>query len=117
MSVANKNVIPDSEIQKVKEQFLQDIDFAYEEALARHKNIQSSSVPTWLWIALAWFASDNIYGYLASPLLYYPLLMIGFLLMGIYNLGLMPIVMDHGAPLAKQHINEILAKTPLPFRM
>lgn len=69
-------VLPEQEIKVVQNKFLDDIEFMHEEAIARHRNIATTKVPILLWIALAWFASDNIMGYLASPILYYPILIL-----------------------------------------
>ena len=59
-------------------------------------------MPTWLYIALIWFASDNIMGYLQSPILFYPLVLIAGCLITVYQLGLMPILLDVGMPAFKQ---------------
>jgi hypothetical protein len=35
-----------------------------------------TSVPIWMWVLLAWFASDNVMSWLSSPILFYPLILI-----------------------------------------
>ena len=69
------------------------------------------------YVLLAWFASDNIIGYVASPILYYPLVIFGSILYLAWQLELLPIFMEHGLPEIKQRANGILAKTPISFRV
>lgn len=74
-------ILTEQEISSVNTKFLEDIDFTFEEALARHRNIVMQDIPMWMYVLLAWFASDNILGWLSSPLLFYPLVIIGSLLL------------------------------------
>ena len=69
-------ILAEADITKVNTKFLEDIDFVHEEAIARHRNIAPNKIPILMWIALVWFASDNIMGYIASPIMYYPLLLL-----------------------------------------
>ena len=69
-------IIPEQDITRVRNKFLEDIEFVYEEAIARHRNIQTTKIPILMWIALVWFASDNIFGYLQSPILFYPIILL-----------------------------------------
>ena len=77
-------------------------------------------MPVWLWIALAWFASDNIAGYLTSPILFYPLVILAGIAVILHQLGVLGMVTQmafaQGLPQAKAKINGVLAKTPIPFR-
>ncbi len=59
------------------------------------------SVPYWMYVLLAWFASDNIMGWLSSPILFYPLVLIGSLLLVAWQMGLMPILIGAGLPVIK----------------
>lgn len=70
-----------------------------------------------MYVLLAWFASDNIMGWLASPILFYPLILIGCGLLAAFNLGLMPVILGVVVPQAKGQINGLLAMTPIPFRV
>jgi hypothetical protein len=60
------------------------------------KNIQDTSVPTWLWIVLAWFASDNIAGYLTSPILFYPLVIVAGIAVILHQLGILKLLVGMG---------------------
>mmetsp|Transcript_33525 Transcript_33525/g.44178 ORF Transcript_33525/g.44178 Transcript_33525/m.44178 type:complete len:92 (-) Transcript_33525:131-406(-) len=90
---------------------------AQAEAIRAHKNITDSKVPIWLWVALAWFASDNVAGYLMSPIIFYPFILLCGVAVILHQLGILGMLITIGLPQAKQKTNEILAKTPIPFRL
>lgn len=62
------------------------------------KNIQTSQVPMWLWIALAWFASDNVAGYLMSPIIFYPFILLCGVAVILHQLGILRLLIDMGLP-------------------
>lgn len=70
-----------------------------------------------MWGILLWFASDNIIGYMASPILYYPLILIGSVVVALWQLELLPLVLEHVVPIIKRQINNLLAKTPIDIRI
>lgn len=51
-----------------------------------------------MYAVLLFFAYDNIMGYIASPILFYPLVLIGSVLFAAYQLELLPVLMEHGVP-------------------
>jgi len=55
-------------------------------------------VPIWLWIALAWFASDNIAGYMTSPIVFYPMILILGICVILHQLGILKILIEIGLP-------------------
>lgn len=69
--------------------------------MSRHRNIAIQTVPYWAWVMLAWFASDNIISWLSSPILFYPLVLIGVALVAAWNLGLMPVILGVVVPQIK----------------
>lgn len=71
----------------------------------------------WMWILLAVFASDNILGYMMNPFLFYPLCVLGSIFFAIWQLDLLPVVIEHGIPDLKRRINGLLAKTPIDVRI
>lgn len=73
-------------------------------------------MPTWLWGVLAFFASDNIFGYLSSPILFYPTILIGSILAVLWQLEILPVLIDQYAPIAKRKANNVIEKTGLKFR-
>lgn len=75
-SLSNTRLLSEQDVNRVKDKFDEDVEFVYEEAIARHRNIQSSNVPTYFWILFAFFAYDNVLGWLSSPLLFYPLVVV-----------------------------------------
>lgn len=76
LSSVHFKVITEEEVTKVRDKFYEDIDFAYEEAIARHRSSSTGDVPWWIWVLMAWFASDNIMGWIQSPIIFYPMLML-----------------------------------------
>lgn len=79
LSSVSFKIISEEEITNVRNKFYEDIEFAFEEAIARHRSSSTGDVPFWLWVLLAWFASDNIMNWIASPILFYPLLLLASL--------------------------------------
>ena len=62
----------------------------------------------YMWIVLVWFASDNIAGYLTSPIFFYPLVLMAGLCVILHQLGLLKLFIDMGMPKAKTTLNGIL---------
>lgn len=116
-TLGNKNVITVEEINRVREKFVSDMDFAFEEAIQKHRGISSSAVPIWLWAVLLYFASDNILGYMASPILFYPMVLIGSIVFCAWQLDVLFLLIEIATPQVRQAINQVLMKTPLTFRL
>ena len=76
LSSVDLKIITEEEVTNVRNKFYEDIDFCFEEAIARHRSSSTGDVPWWLWALLAWFASDNIMNWIASPIIFYPLMMV-----------------------------------------
>ena len=101
----------------MRDRFEEEAHFANEEAIRAHKNISDTKVPIWLWIVLVWFASDNVAGYLASPILFYPLVLLAGVVVILYQLGILMKLIDLGVPAVRAKVNGVLAFTPIPFRL
>ena len=99
-------LLSEQEINKVRDKFQEDIEFVLEEAVRKHHNIQATSVPWWIYLLLAFFAADNIIGWLASPLFFYPLVVVLGGVSLLYSMGLGPVI----GPLARQTINVIAGR-------
>ena len=69
-----------------------------------------------MWIALAWFASDNIAGYLISPIVFYPVILMLGIAAILHSLGILGLLINVGLPAAKARANQLLGMTPIPFR-
>ena len=76
IAISSIRILTEEEVNKVRAKFEEETEFAYEEALRAHKNIQDTNIPIWIWVLLAWFASDNIAGYLTSPIFFYPMVLL-----------------------------------------
>ena len=70
-----------------------------------------------MYVLLVWFASDNVMGWLSSPILFYPIMMIATALGVCYQLGLMPILQDIWLPVFTAKANKLLEGTPLAYRL
>ena len=97
-SLGNKFVLTAEEVNRVRDKFVVEIDSAYEEAIRKHRGVPATAVPFWLWLVLLFFAFDNIVGYMASPILYYPFILIGSLLFCAWQLELLPVLIEVGVP-------------------
>lgn len=119
MTISSLRVLPEEELTRVRERFSEDCEMAYDEALTRHRGGGSQEVPMWLWITLAWFASDNVFGWFQSPILFYPLIIILSACVLLHQLGILNILIEAGMPQARRTVNGLLAKSPvvIPFRL
>lgn len=66
---------------------------------------------------LAWFASDNIAGYLTSPIFFYPLVLLAGVAVILHQLGILKLLIEIGLPQVRTQANTLLARTPIPFRL
>lgn len=117
MSLSSSRILSEEDLSKVESKFAEDVEFVFEEAIRAHKNTAQESVPFWLWLALAWFASDNIMGWIASPIFFYPLVLIAGVCVILHQLGILELLVGMGMPVVRQNVNNILAKTPIPIRI
>ena len=115
--VGASKVIPEQDITTVRDKFVEDAEREYEEAIARHRNITTASIPFAFWVALAWFASDNVMGWLSSPILFYPLVILAGILVILYQLGILPILIKMVVPQVKDRVNEVAMKAGIPYRL
>jgi hypothetical protein len=76
LSSVHYKILSEDEVTNVRNKFYEDIEMLRSEAIDRHRNNSTGDIPWWMWVLLAWFASDNIMSWLASPLFFYPLIMI-----------------------------------------
>jgi hypothetical protein len=77
LSSVHYKILTEDDVTNVRNQFYLDIETLRTEAIDRHKNNSTGDIPWWMWVLLAWFASDNIMNWLASPIFFYPLIMLG----------------------------------------
>jgi len=84
-----------------------------EEAIRKHHNVQSTSVPWWIYGLLAFFAFDNVLAWLASPIFFYPVIMIGGLISILFSMGLGPVL----KPIFRQTANLVLGRLGVDFRL
>lgn len=110
-------IITEEEVTSVRNKFYEDIDFLFEEAIQRHRSNSTGDIPWWIWALLAWFASDNVMNWIASPILFYPLLMVVMLIVALHSAGVLGIILDLALPMMKSTVNGILSKTPVAFRI
>ena len=70
-----------------------------------------------MWVALAWFASDNVMSWLSSPILFYPLVILAGILVILFQLGILPILIKMVVPQVKDRVNEVAEKAGIPYRL
>ena len=99
-------LLSEQDINRVKDKFAEDVDFVLEEAIRKHHNIQATTIPWWIYLLLAFFAADNVIGWLSSPLIFYPIVMILGGVSLLYSMGLGPVI----GPLARQTVNVVMGR-------
>lgn len=68
-----EQLLSPNDITRIKDKFEQDCEHALEEAIRLHHNIYSTGIPIYFWALFVFFAYDDIFKWLASPILFYPL--------------------------------------------
>ena len=101
----------------MRNKFYEDIEFCFEEAINRHRSSSTGDVPWWLWVLLAWFASDNVMNWIASPIIFYPLLLLCSIAIVLHQMGILGVLLDLSFPIIKGTLNSLLAKTPIGIRL
>ena len=112
LSSVHYKILSEDEVTKVRNKFNEDTDASLQEALDRHRNNAAGEIPWWMWVLLAWFASDNIMNWLASPIFFYPLILIASVALTMHHLEILPIVLSWLMPTIKSVVNGFLAKIP-----
>lgn len=88
LSTQYSRLLTEEDLNRVKDKFQEDIDFVLEEAIRKHHNVQSTTIPWWIYLVLAFFAADNVLSWLASPFIFYPLIMVLGVISIMYSMGL-----------------------------
>lgn len=73
--------------------------------------MQATSVPWWIYLLMAFFAADNVLSWIASPFIFYPLMMVLSVVAMLYSMGLGGIMF----PLFRQSVNLVLRRVGLDF--
>ena len=117
MSIAPTRILSEEEIARVKDKVYEDAGILLEEAINRHKNIGSTDIPVYFWILLAWFAIDDIFGWLSSPILFYPLVLLAGIALVMHQLGILTMFLSVVMSGWREKANGFIAMTPIPFRL
>jgi len=112
-SVRYDRLLSEEEINRVKDKFNEDAEYQLEEAIRKHHNIASTNIPLFMWIILAWFASDNVLAYMSSPFFFYPISLILCVVATLFAMGLGGVIM----PLVRHTVNQLLSRTGLAYRI
>jgi hypothetical protein len=68
-------------------------------------------VPWWIYLLLAFFAADNVLSWIASPFIFYPLMMVVSVVAMLYSMGFGGIML----PLFRQSVNFTLRRFNIDF--
>ncbi len=94
-------LLTEQDINKVRDKFNEDTEYALEEAIRKHHNIQATTIPWWIYLLLAFFAADNVMGWISSPFIFYPLMLVLGAVAMLYSMGLGPLI----GPLVRGAVN------------
>jgi hypothetical protein len=106
-------LLTEEDLNRVKDKFFEDTDFVLEDAIRKHHNVQSTTVPWWIYALLAFFAADNIFSWLSHPLLFYPIIMFGGIISILFSMGLGPVL----KPIFRQVTNLLLSRVGVAMRL
>jgi hypothetical protein len=88
-SAKKDQLLTADDITKIRDRFEDDCEHALEEAIRAHHNIYSSGIPLYFWALFVFFAYDDIFRWLSSPVFFYPLLFLATLAALAQSLGLL----------------------------
>ena len=77
------------DITRIKDKFEEDCEHALEEAIRLHHNIYNTGIPIYFWALFLFFAYDDIFKWLSSPVLFYPLCFLATVAALMQSLGLL----------------------------
>jgi hypothetical protein len=75
-------------LNRVRDKFHEDIESVLEDAIRKHFNISSTSIPWWIYGLLIFFAMDNVMNWIQHPIVFYPLMMLVSVVALLYSMGL-----------------------------
>ena len=82
-------LLTEDEITKVQDKFEDDWEHALEEAKRLHHNIYGGGIPIYFWVVFVFFAYDDIFRWLSSPILFFPLVFWVTVALLLQSLGLL----------------------------
>lgn len=86
---SKEQLLSPNDITRIRDKFEQDCEHALEEAIRLHHNVYSTGVPIYFWALFIFFAYDDIFKWLASPILFYPLVFLATIAALMQSLGLL----------------------------
>lgn len=104
-------LLSESDINRVKDQYYDDAELQLDDAMRRHSNISTGSTPLWGYVLFVYFAYDDILKWCATPLLFYPLVLIFSVLATLYSMGLGPVMI----PTIRTTVNMGFRQVGVPF--
>ena len=113
LSLSSKysRLLTEEDLNRVRDKFQEDIDFVLEEAIRKHHNFQSTSIPWWIYLVLVFFAADNVLSWLTSPFIFYPLIIVLGFVSILYSMGLGGVMLV----VIRQSANLILRRVGIDF--
>ncbi len=70
---SKEQLLTSNDITRIKDKFEEDCEHALEEAIRMHHNVFNNGIPIYFWVLFIFFAYDDIFRWLASPMLFYPI--------------------------------------------
>lgn len=80
-------MVEPQEYQRIIIQFQDETENEYQSALNKKKGLDLKSIPKWFWFILLFFAYDNLLVWFSTPIIFYPLLLIGIIVALLYAAG------------------------------
>lgn len=80
-------MIEQQEYQKIVSQFQDDTESEYQSAINKKRGLDIKSIPKWFWFVLLFFAYDNLLIWFSTPLIFYPMLLVGIIIAIIFATG------------------------------
>jgi len=97
-------LLEESEMATVKSRFQEDVKKELEEALRKHHGHSDGSIPKFFWVLLLFFASDNILGWIYSPILFYPFVICFVFFACAFAMGMQGVAKELGISFINQQL-------------
>lgn len=113
---AKETLLDSQTLARAEDRFKDDSEQLLEDAKRAHHGFASGGIPIYFWILLVFFGYDDLLRYCGSPIVFYPLLLIGSLIALMFSLG-MGSAFNVAIPVARHSANMMIRKTGLGFQI
>ena len=114
---SSDRILDDQQVQRSKDRFNDEANLALEDAIRSHYNFGQGGIPFYFWFVFLFFAYDDVWEWMQSPILFYPIFIISLLIALLYAMGFGPVLNNALFPMIRMTVNQSLRKVGLKFQI